>query len=1020
MAKKSISSKSHCADDMVSALLESFPDAASLLDEKGVIINTNTLFASCFGRLPQECIGAKVYDLLVHVHLPELATYLKEKCEIVFSDGKRFVFEDERDVRKVTIAPLLFPGDEITRLLLTIQNITERKQIEQELTANKKRFDFALDATNTGVWEWNVEADKVTWTNNVWKLYGVEQNSLPPTHKLCESNIHPDDRDLIFEEVMAAASNESEINIEYRVRHKDGSTHWLLCRGLPSYNADGRLQCYIGTVTDITSRKELLNDLSAGKIRLKQALEAARAGVWEWNLKSNENFWSDEAWLLYGLEKSERNPSFELWAKTIHPEDREMAIHTVSSAAEIEAELNVEYRVSYWNGSYRWLMSRGKPLYDKHGQVDRYIGTIIDITERKEIEENLRRSRERLDFVLENSHIGVWDLNLQDGTTERSFEHAHIFGYKTIPPTWSLEKFFDHVVPVDRHRIQSIIRSAIDNKEYHSFECRINCANHELRWIWVAGAFKAGKNGSSNHVIGIVQDISERKKSEQLIVEGKTQLDAALASMSDAVCISDVEGNFIEFNDAFVTFHKFKNRAECLKNQSGYPAILDLFMDVGKPLPLEQWPVTRALRGENAINVEYGLKRKESGATWAGSYNFSPIRDKEGRIIGSVVTVRDITERKKAESEIRESEIKFRNIFDYSPVAIGIGDISAGILHDVNRAWLELFGFTREEVVGQNLRDIGLFAQIEDYENIINELKEYRKIVNSPFRLKKKSGETTTILFSSEFIMLLEKPALLMMMTDITLQEMQQLSIERLEKAVTDRTQRLNQEVKRLNSFLYMISHEYRTPLAIIRGNLDLIELKNKHTNNVHTVEMNKIRRAINRLVEVMEESIHESRVFESRMELSWKPFRIVPVIASQVESLRALWPERTILYAESLEQSEIYGDPSQLKLAVFNLLDNARKYSPSDSPIEMECRPTGDEAVISIRNQCNPILQEEAELFFEKYQRGSNSMNTGGAGLGLWLVRNIINQHNGKVSLKGIASGVEATVTIPLIHHAG
>jgi PAS domain S-box-containing protein len=1140
MAKNTIISEGNRTDDMVSALLESLPDAVCLMDSKGVILNTNTLFASHFGRQPQECIGANVYDLIVNVvHMPELAAYLKEKSEVVFSSGKRIVFADEKDVRKVTISPLQFPEGGITRLLITIQNIsdqkriskelqkerelktalldsipcsavildsdlqmivsnqcardmlfgknehaeqqvdpvrffcpddmvllrkkfqntlntgiddyseikvqphgspqpiwmmthtrrvdidgkscavsigmditerkrneielneskmrfnfaldaarsgiwewnvktdelswseqvwelyglkanslplnnrlcvdtvhpddremasrtiheavsketsasveyrvchpdgsvrwlisrgmpirdidgrvtryigaiidiTERKQNEQELIENKKRFDFALEATNTGVWEWNVNADKVTWSNNVWKLYGLEQKSLPPTHKLCESNIHPDDRDLIFEKVMAAASKEIEIHIEYRVCHRDGSIHWLLCRGLPSYHADGWLQCYIGTVTDITSRKELLNDLSAGKIKLKQALEAARAGVWEWDLKTNDNIWSDETWLLYGLEKGDRNPSFELWTNTIHPEDREMAIHTASSAADNETELNVEYRVCYYNGSYRWLMSRGKPLYDKHGRVDRYIGTIIDITERKEIEERLGRSRERLDFVLENSHIGVWDLNLQDGTTERSFEHASIFGYETIPPVWSLEKFFDHVIPADRLRIQSVIRNSIEKKEYYAFECRIHCANNELRWIWVAGAFKAGKNGTSNHVLGIVQDISGRKK---------------------------------------------------------------------------------------------------------------------------------------AETEIRESEIKFRNIFDYSPVAIGIGDISAGMLHDVNKAWLELFGFTREEVVGKNLRDIGLFAQIEDHEKIITELQEHRKIVNSPFSLKKKSGETTTILFSSEFIMLHEKPALLVMMTDISLQEMQQLNIERLEKAVADRTQQLNQEVKRLNSFLNMISHEYRTPLAIIRGNLDLIELKNKRSNSEHMVEMNKIRRAINRLVEVMEESIHESRVFESRMELSLKPFRIVPVIASQVESLRALWPERTILYTESIEKCVIYSDPSQLKLAIFNLLDNARKYSPSNSPIEMECRAEGDEVVISIRNRCSPISQEEAELFFEKYQRGSNSMNTGGAGLGLWLVKNIIHQHNGKITLKGIASGVEATVRLPLIQRAG
>jgi len=892
MAKKKIPTECSRTDDTVSALLESLPDAVYLMDTTGVILNTNTLFAAQLGQEPKECIGANIYDLLVNiVHMPELAAYHREKSEEVILTGKRVVFADEWDVRKVTISPVLAKG-EITALLITIQKITERKLNEIELKESKMRFGFALDAAHAGIWEWNVKTDELSWSEHVWGLYGLKVNVVPLNNRLCVDTVHPDDRELASRTIHEAVINETPASVEYRVCHPDGSVHWLI--------------------------------------------------------------------------------------------------------------------------------SRGMPLRDAEGRVTRYIGTIIDITERKEIEEKLRMSRERLDFVLENSHIGLWNLNLREGTAECSLGHAHIFGYETIPPVWSLEKFFDHVIPVDRPGIQALIRNSIEKKENYSFECRIHSANDEFRWIWVAGSFKAGKNGTSNHVLGIAQDISGRKKSEQLIIEGKSQLDAALASMSDAVVISDAEGNFIEFNDAFVTFHKFKNRTECLKILGEYPAILDVFMTGGEPLPLEQWAVPRALRGEKANNVEYGLRRKDTGKTWVGSYNFAPIHNKESRIIGSVVTARDITERKKAETEIRESEIKFRNIFDYSPVAIGIGDVSAGMLHDVNKAWLELFGFTREEVVGQNLRDIGLFAQIEDHEKIINELKDDRKIINSPFRLKKKTGETTTILFSSELIKLHEKKALLVMMTDITLQEMQQLSIERLEKTVADRTQQLKQELKRLNSFLNMISHEYRTPLAIIRGNLDLIELKNKHCNCANPVEMNKIRRAINRLVEVMEESIHESHVFESRMEFSLKPCRIAPVIASQVESLRALWPERTVLYAESLEESEIFGDPSQLKLAVFNILDNARKYSPSDSPIEVECRPEGEEAIISIRNRCNPISQEESELFFEKYQRGSNSMNTGGAGLGLWLVRNIINQHNGKVSLKGIASGVEAAIRLPLIHHPG
>ena len=105
-----------------------------------------------------------------------------------------------------------------------------------------------------------------------------------------------------------------------------------------------------------------------------------------------------------------------------------------------------------------------------------------------------------------------------------------------------------------------------------------------------------------------------------------------------------------------------------------------------------------------------------------------------------------------------------------------------------------------------------------------------------------------------------------------------------------------------------MISHEYRTPLAIIRGNIDLIQLKNKHADFVKPVEITKIQRAIDRLVEVMDESMNESRFLESR-KVPLKPVQLVPVITSQVESFLALWPDQEIEYSGNLKGGEIFGD---------------------------------------------------------------------------------------------------------------
>jgi hypothetical protein len=152
---------------------------------------------------------------------------------------------------------------------------------------------------------------------------------------------------------------------------------------------------------------------------------------------------------------------------------------------------------------------------------------------------------------------------------------------------------------------------------------------------------------------GTNTDISEQRRTEEALRESRAKLEAALASMTDAVFISDAEGRFIHFNDAFAAFHRFPGKEECAKTLAEYPAFLDVFLPDGTPAPLEMWAVPRALRGETATNAEYALRRKDTGESWVGSYSFGPIRDSDGRIIGSVVAGRDITESKRAEEEIR-------------------------------------------------------------------------------------------------------------------------------------------------------------------------------------------------------------------------------------------------------------------------------------------------------------------------------------------------------------------------------
>ncbi|MHC1757853.1 MAG: PAS domain S-box protein [Methanosarcina sp.] len=226
----------------------------------------------------------------------------------------------------------------------------------------------------------------------------------------------------------------------------------------------------------------------------------------------------------------------------------------------------------------------------------------------------------------------------------------------------------------------------------------------------------------------------ERERVEEALRESRTKLEAALASMTDAVFISDAHGRFIDFNDAFAVFHRFRNKEECSKTFAEYPDILDVFMADGTPAPVEMWAVPRALRGETVTDVEYILRRKDTGETWVGSYSFAPIRNKDGAIVGSVVIGRDITERKQAEETLSEayeelqmqseelqaqteelqeayealseSEKRYRLLFNSSMDAIILTDPRNGEkILSANPAACHMLGWSEKELIGKG-RDV--------------------------------------------------------------------------------------------------------------------------------------------------------------------------------------------------------------------------------------------------------------------------------------------------------------------------
>jgi PAS domain S-box-containing protein len=906
--------------------------------------------------------------------------------------------------------PVYGSNGELDRYTGVVLDITERKQLEEELAKSRLMMAQSLKAARAGIWEKDLKNDTLYWSDSMWPLFGLDVSQEPLTFALWKKVLHPEDREKAIESAAQAISAGTEMNVEYRICHADGSVRWFMSRGMPVWSDDGSFDRYLGTVIDISERKLLEEELLESKSVNGYALKAARAGVWEWDLQTDENIWDDEMWPLHGLTRIEGlNPSFRLWADSIHPDDREVAIWAVTVAARQKRELNVEYRTIHKDGSIHWLMSRAQPRLDKTRNAVCYIGTVIDITERKTAEIKLTESKVRFNFALEVTGAGIWEWDIR---TDRLFWSDQIWKLYGLEPQgkisshrlWSI-----HAHPEDRDLTFQTIMSAFTRRVDFTVEYRVCHPDGSVHWLMCRGVPLQSPDALPGSYLGMIMDITERKRSEEEKSKSQKQLNLVIEQGDIGVWTIDLRDFSAQRTLQYARIFGY----DSVEDEWSLEAFLE------HVVPEERKTISQTIRQccKKHLNhtFECQIRTVDKLLRWIwvfGTFNY----DTSTRTYYLSGIVQDITVRKQAELLLKESEQKFRNIFEFSPVAIGIADNLAGVLFDVNASWLRLFACSKDEVIGKKPGDFGMYLKAEDLHNIRHDLREHGRVSNRQLTLNNRAGKSITVLFSAESITIAGQRNMLLMMNDITVQELQQASINQLEQAVAERTEQLQEEVERLNRFLSMISHEYRTPLAIIRGNLDFIVLKHKSGDYSLQREIDKIKQAIDRLVEVMEVSIQDSRLKESSDDLVVSNFLVEPLIASQIESFRAMWPERTIRYVGHLDGAEIFGEQGQFGLAIFNLLDNARKYSPAESPIELECRVENGEVIIAIRNEGKSIASAECSELFEKYRRGSNAANTAGAGLGLWLVKDIVEHHHGAVTLRGLKTGVEAMITLPLV----
>ena len=420
----------------------------------------------------------------------------------------------------------------------TGQDITERKRAEEErqalsrdLEESKARLEEAQQIAHMGHFQWDLIENRITWSDELYRIYGLPPQDGPIDIAVLRELMHPDDREPVFQLAEEAIRGGLHVEMEHRIVRPDGEARTVLSLGTVKRDSSGRAYEMFGTSQDITERKRaeeerqvLSRNLQESMARLEEAQQVAHMGHYHWDLIANRVIWSDELYRIYGLEPQQGPIDMSMVGTMMHPEDRERVFLAAEGAMRNGVHTEAEHRVIRPDGEVRVVQGLGTVKRDASGQAYEMFGTVQDITERKRTEaehQALSRSLEESKAWLEEAqrvaHVGYWLWDLETNSVIFSDETYRIHGMTPQEDPLDLAIIREATHPEDRERVFQIAAEAIRTGTRADSEHRIVRPNGEIRTIHSLGDLKKDASGRPYQMFGTTQDITERKRAEQAL-----------------------------------------------------------------------------------------------------------------------------------------------------------------------------------------------------------------------------------------------------------------------------------------------------------------------------------------------------------------------------------------------------------------------------------------------------------------------------------------------------------------------
>nr|MBP7692592.1 PAS domain S-box protein [Anaerolineales bacterium] len=687
----------------------------------------------------------------------------------------------------------------------------------------------------------------------------------------------------------------------------------------------------------------------------------------------------------------------------IHPDDR-AAVEQVMAAAlrparAVDGDYGVDYRFRHKTGEYRWLHDQFTVMRAPEGRPTALIGSVSDITERKQAEQAVRDSEVFVKGVLNSltAHIAVLDergdiINVNDAwkqfaAANGSRDPGGYLGVNYLAVCEAAAGAGDETAAVIVHGLRAL-QAGAEPQFSHEYPCD---APGVPRWFTLTAL---RQSAPQRGLIVIHQDITERKLAELALRESNLRLQLALDSAQIAIHEWDVAANRLIWDERMYAFWGLP---------PGTPISAELFLQAIHPddralVRADVARLTDPADGEKrwiqyrVIGLQTGIER------WlelSGQMYFTAGRP--ARFMG---TAMDVTARKQAEVALRESEARTAAVFRLSPVVIGVSAAADGRYLDVNDAFERVLGYRRAEAVGRTSFDLNIWVDETDRERLLSEIQARGLVDNLEIRLRRRSGEIFPAQVSMTPIELQGERCLIVMLADIT-------EHKRAEADLLAAKQAAEAANRAKGEFLASMSHEIRTPLNAILG-LSQLALKTEVTGPQRDY-LGKIQTAGRTLLSLINDLLDFSKIEAGRLELETIRFdlnRVLEEITTMV-GLRAEEKGVALTIGSAPEIPPLLlGDPLRLGQVLINLVGNAVKFTERGAVrarVKLVDRPPGQARLcFTVQDTGIGMTPEQMARLFRPFTQADSSTTRkyGGTGLGLAISRQLVELMGGEITV--------------------